>query len=263
MRKAETHQARILTVEDAMVVNPMGTPLSGVQRSGAPTNLGSTFERFRVTFLLEGDVKWSTVVSAHNAGFYIPGTRGELKHTENEIIRWIPESEGAEGGKKAVKTYDRNRRKKIILAVALAIVLIACAAGLVIFLNNRSGEDFGAMFTAEERQSVHMTLSTKKDWVVRWEGGGVKVVDGEESYLIRYPSYSEFSDLEESLNDPEKGYEKEQTWNRNDMQMQVVKGPDGNKTGIVSAPATGTQLLIECEGKNQKPWKIFSKISLD
>ena len=73
--KKEMKTAEIISVKDASFVNPLGTVLSGVTRSGAPLNLAGSGERWKVLFRCEDD-------SLFEATIWCPGS-----HFRAERIR--------------------------------------------------------------------------------------------------------------------------------------------------------------------------------
>ena len=83
--------AQILSCKDVSGVNPLGSPLAPKDRSGNPTQLPASGDRWRIEWACEDDSIFTAVVTT-KVWMYQPGTKGLLTIKGDSLKKWEPDT---------------------------------------------------------------------------------------------------------------------------------------------------------------------------
>lgn len=187
MSKLTKNHATLLSVELSQIVNPLGSPLYGKDRGGAPLAVPASGERYRLEFLLDDGSKWETVVAGAVNEYYVPGSRGILIRSGKQLKDWIGE-EKEEGWMKARKRKIRNR----VLITAASLLVLGSAFFLVkpwvvgekpVTMNLQTAG--GKSYTVSVRLNPNWTVTQTGE-----DGFSVRTRDAE--YTILFPDDQDY-----------------------------------------------------------------------
>ena len=207
--KKETRRAEIISAEYASFVNPHGTVLSGMTRSGAPVNLAGTGERYKVTFRFDDDTRFEGIIGIlNNVSQYEVGSKGMLTVKGNEILAWEPFQNGEESEEALCRTRQKKRRRQITVAAIAGALLIAAAVWVILVYGLKT--PVSGILESEDGSRVEVTVNANRRMRVRTQGTHFMIVDyGKASYRIELPeAYQQMQDLRKmrnQANDPESG----------------------------------------------------------
>ena len=167
--KKEMKTAEIISVKDASFVNPLGTVLSGVTRSGAPLNLAGSGERWKVLFRCEDDSLFeATIGGLHRKVSYAAGSKGILTVKGNDLVSWEP-FQGGENSEESLRAVRKKKRMIKFAAIGVAaLLLLAAAVQLLVYFGSR--ERVTRVLESEDGSRVEVTVNKDRRMQVRTQG---------------------------------------------------------------------------------------------
>lgn len=207
--KKQRKTAEIISIKDASVVNPLGTVLSGVDRTGAPVNIGGSGERWKVTFLCDDDSLFTaTIGGLHRKVPYETGSKGLLTVKGDAMIAWEPFQDGVNSEESLLSFRERKRRKILLFTGIAAMLLAAAAVYFVLILASR--EKVSKVLEAEDGSRVEIVLTTDRRMNIQEQDSSAIVVNFRSVlYTIQVPTVIEknieLKEKQAALNQSESG----------------------------------------------------------
>ena len=167
--KKTVRTAEIISVKDASVVNPQGTVLSGVTRSGAPLHIGGSGERWKVLFRCDDDSLFeATVGGLHKKAAYVAGSKGILTVRGDELLNWEPFQGGNNSEESLLPIRKRKHLLKLLAAGIAALLLLAAAVSALVYFTSR--ERVSQVLESEDGSRVEVTVNKDRWMQVRTQG---------------------------------------------------------------------------------------------